>query len=75
MLPSTGASADLGMLYALALITTVAHVHFGTCVVCASYLNIYAINSMKPEIHLNNISKFISYLRKQTASPLQIPVV
>jgi len=34
MLPSTtGASAELGMLYALALITSVAHVHYGTCVV------------------------------------------
>jgi hypothetical protein len=56
MLPSmTRASAELGMLYALALITTVAHVHYGTCVVCASYLNTHAINSLKPEIHLNNI--------------------
>ncbi|XP_023721455.1 ethanolaminephosphotransferase 1 isoform X2 [Cryptotermes secundus] len=34
MLPSTtGASAELSMLYALAVITTVAHVHYGTCVV------------------------------------------
>jgi hypothetical protein len=56
MLPSTtGASAELGMLYALGLITTVAHVHYGTCVVCARYLNTPAINSLKPDIHLNNI--------------------
>jgi hypothetical protein len=38
MLPSTtGASAELGMLYALALIATVAHVHYGTCVVRAGW--------------------------------------
>lgn len=44
MLPSTtGASTELAMLYALAVITTVAHVHYGTCVVCASYINISAI--------------------------------
>ncbi|XP_021918309.1 ethanolaminephosphotransferase 1 [Zootermopsis nevadensis] len=34
MLPSSvGASVELGMLYSLALIATVAHVHYGTCVV------------------------------------------
>jgi ethanolaminephosphotransferase len=56
MLPSTtGASAELAMLYALAFIATVAHVHYGTCVVCVSYLNICALNSVKPEIHLSNI--------------------
>ncbi|PNF19293.1 hypothetical protein B7P43_G07517 [Cryptotermes secundus] len=65
MLPSTtGASAELSMLYALAVITTVAHVHYGTCVVCASYINIYAIKcqNLKLDTILRQVRPVVSLI-------------